>query len=251
MNHFIKTNKKKKVLIIIPARLESTRLPNKVLRLISGIPMIVRVAKRAETLKFAEVIVASGNKEICNVLDNYDVKNILTSKKHKSGTDRIFEVYKKIKKENYEIIINLQGDLPIFKDVLINSLLLIMQDKKTDIGTAVCELDNDEKSDKNIVKAEAKLNRGTGFAKNFVREVSNKKNFFHHIGIYAYRPETLKRFVSFEQTSEEIKRGLEQMRALNNDMKIKVIKVSSNPISVDTIDDLKKIRTLYKKKLFN
>ena len=130
MNHFIKTNKKKKVLIIIPARLESTRLPNKVLRLISGIPMIVRVAKRAETLKFAEVIVASGNKEICNVLDNYDVKNILTSKKHKSGTDRIFEVYKKIKKENYEIIINLQGDLPIFKDVLINSLLLIMQDKK-------------------------------------------------------------------------------------------------------------------------
>ena len=70
MNHFIKTNKKKKVLIIIPARLESTRLPNKVLRLISGIPMIVRVAKRAETLKFAEVIVASGNKEICNVLDN-------------------------------------------------------------------------------------------------------------------------------------------------------------------------------------
>ena len=251
MNHFIKTNKKKKILIIIPARLESTRLSNKVLRLISGIPMIVRVAKRAETLKFAEVIVASGNKEISSVLDNYDIKNILTSKTHKSGTDRIFEVYKKIKKENYEIIINLQGDLPIFKNELIYSLLHVMQDKKVDIGTAVCELDDYEESDNNIVKAEAKLKEGEGFAKNFVRKISHKKNFYHHIGIYAYRPETLTRFVSFEQTSEEIKRGLEQMRALNNDMKIKVIKVSNNPISVDTIEDLKKIRILYKKKLFN
>lgn len=250
MNHFIKTNKKKKLLILIPARLESTRLPNKVLRLIAGIPMIVRVAKRAQKLKFADVIVASGNKEISNVLDKYNIKNYLTSRKHKSGTDRIFEVYKKIKK-NYEIIINLQGDLPFFKDELIHSLLQIMQDNRTDIGTAVCELETHEKSDKNVVKAQVKLNGREGFAQNFLREVNDKNFFFHHIGIYAYRPETLKKFVSFKQTNEERTRGLEQMRALNHNMKIKIIKVSSNPISIDTMEDLKKIRLLYKKKLFN
>ncbi len=242
---------KKKIIIIIPARLESKRLPNKVLKIIDGEPMIVKVAKKSKNLNIGDVIVASGNKEICKVLNKFKIRNVLTTKNHKSGTDRIYEAFKKIYEDGNELIINIQGDLPYFSDSLVFSIIELMKNKNVDIGSAVCSLQKNELHDSNVVKAEAVFENKFGYATNFWRKADHCKNLYHHIGIYAFRPNSLKKFVNLKQTQEEISKGLEQMRALDNNMKIGLVKVSNNPISVDSIDDLKKIRLLLEKKLIN
>jgi len=245
------SNNQKKIIIIIPARLESKRLPNKVLKIIDGEPMIVKVAKKSKNLNVGNVVVASGNEEICKVLNKFNIKNVLTSKNHKSGTDRVYEAFKKICEDENELIINIQGDLPYFSDSLIFSIIELMKNKNVDIGSAVCSLEQNEFNDFNVVKAEAVFKSKFGYATNFFRETDHFTNLYHHIGIYAFRPNTLKKFVNLKQTQEEVSRGLEQMRALNNNMKIGLVKVSDNPVSIDSIDDLKKIRLLLRKNLIN
>lgn len=244
----INRNKKKlKVLVLIPSRLESLRLPRKPLRKIFGIPMIVRVANRAKAMNIGEVIVASGNKSICKILRENSIECFLTSENHKSGTDRIYEVFKKNFKKNIDVILNIQGDLPYFRSELIYETIDLMNDKTIDIGSAVCDLKEEEILDKNIVKAYVELDKKNhGIAIDFVREIKEKKNYYHHIGIYAYRPDTIKKFIKLKQTQIEKKRRLEQMRALENGMRIKVVKVRENPPSIDTFDDLKKIRLFFK-----
>ena len=246
----INRNKKKlRVLIIIPSRLESKRLPRKPLRNILGIPMIVRVANRAKDMNIGEVIVASGNKGICKVLKKNSINYFLTSKNHKSGTDRIFEAFKKSSNEDIDIILNIQGDLPYFKNELVFSTIDLMKDRKVDIGSAICDLQEEEILDNNIVKANVELDKkNQGMAINFVREVKDKKNYYHHIGIYAFRPDSLEKFINLKQTQLEKERKLEQMRALENGMKIKLAKVKENPPSVDTLFDLKKIRLFFREK---
>ena len=245
------SNNQKKIIIIIPARLESKRLPNKVLKIIDGEPMIVKVAKKSKNLNVGDVVVASGNKEICKVLNKFNIKNVLTSKNHKSGTDRVYEAFKKICVDENELIINIQGDLPYFSDSLIFSIIELMKNKNVDIGSAVCCLEQNELNDYNVVKAEVIFENKFGYATNFLRNTNHFTNFYHHIGIYAFRPDTLKKFVHLKQTQEEVSRGLEQMRALNNNMKIGLVKVSKNPVSIDSMDDLKKIRLLLRKNLIN
>ncbi len=238
-----KNKKNPKILTLIPARLESKRLPRKPLRLINGVPMIVRVAKRAEKISLGEVIVASGNKEICNILSKQNIKSFLTSSDHKSGTDRIYEVYKKLENKQFNFIINIQGDLPFFKKELIRKTLSLMNDPNVDIASAVCDLKKDEINDPNIVKAKVELdNKNNGFSYDFFRKVDKIKNCFHHIGIYVFNSSSLKKFVNLKPSRLEKKRNLEQMRAIENNMKIKVVKVSENPPSIDTPEDLKKIR---------
>lgn len=244
-------NNNKKIIIIIPARLESKRLPNKVLKIIDGEPMIVKVAKKSKSLRIGDVVVASGNERICKVLNKFKIKNVLTSKNHQSGTDRIYEAFKKIRKYENELIINIQGDLPYFSNSLIFSIVELMKDKKIDIGSAACNLEKNELNDSNIVKAEVVFKNNFGYATDFLRKTDHSPNLYHHIGIYAFRPTTLKKFVSLKQTKEEISRRLEQMRALNNNMKIGLVKASKNPVSIDSIDDLKKIRLLLRKKLIS
>ena len=213
--------------------------------------MIVKVAKKSKNLNVGDVVVASGNEEICEVLNKFNIKNVLTSKNHKSGTDRVYEAFKKMCEDENELIINIQGDLPYFSDSLIFSIIELMKNKHVDIGSAVCGLEQNELNDFNVVKAEVVFKNKFGYATNFLRETDHFTNLYHHIGIYAFRPNTLKKFVNLKQTQEEVSRGLEQMRALNNNMKIGLVKVSNNPVSIDSIDDLKKIRLLLRKNLIN
>ena len=210
----INRNKKKlRVLIIIPSRLESIRLPRKPLRKILGIPMIVRVANRAKDMNIGEVIVASGNKSICKVLKDNSINYFLTSEDHKSGTDRIFEAFKKSSNQDIDVILNIQGDLPYFRNELVLSTIDLMKDRTVDIGSAICDLQEEEILDNNIVKANVELDkRNQGVAMDFVREIKDKKNYYHHIGIYAFRPKSIEKFINLKQTRLEKERGLEQMR---------------------------------------
>ena len=242
----IKKNKKKpKVITIIPARLNSMRLKRKLLRNIKKVPMIVRVAENAKKKNLSQVLVATDSKQIQKICRVYGIKSVLTSKKHKSGTDRIYEAYKMIGKD-FDLIVNLQGDLPIFKKELVEKTINLFKDSKTQIASAICELGENELLDTNIVKAQVDLNsQNEGFAINFIRGQNEEKNLFHHIGIYVYKPEILEKFINLKQTKNELERKLEQMRAMDNSLKIKLVKVDSNPPSVDTINDLRKIRLLF------
>ena len=242
----IKKNKKnKKLIIIIPARLKSERLKKKLLRHIRKVPMIIRVAQNAIRHNLGEVWVATDSKKIFNLCHRNGINSLMTSERNKSGTDRISEAYKLISKK-FDLIVNLQGDLPIFNKELIQKTMNLFLDPKTEIGSAVCDLKDEELDDKNIVKAEVKLDSNNqGFAINFIRTIGSKKNFFHHIGLYVYRPDTLEKFVRLKQSKNEFERKLEQMRAMDNSMKIKLVKVEDTPPSVDTINDLKKIRLLF------
>ncbi len=248
----IDIKKKSNTIILIPARLESERLKNKPLKLINGVPMIAQVALRATKLGIGDVVVASGNQLITDTLNKYKIKSVMTSSKHKSGTDRIYEAFNHFKKVGYNYIVNLQGDLPFFRDCLISETIKLLKDHSVDIGSAVCELKKEEFGDSNIVKAIATLDKDySGFSKDFKRKVKSIKNCFHHIGIYVFRPSSLKKFVKLKRTSIEKKRNLEQMRALENGMTIKLVKVQQSPISVDTENDLKKVRYFFKKKIYN
>lgn len=238
--------KKENLVIIIPARLKSERLSEKLLRKINNVPMILRVAKSAINYKLGDVYVATDSKKIFNLCKKSHVNSVMTQANIKSGTDRVFSAYKALNKK-YDFIVNLQGDLPIFKKELIEKTVNLFFDDKTDIASAVCNLENSEIRDTNIVKANVILDeKNEGFAKDFVRVIKSKKNFYHHIGLYTYTPISLEKYVNLKQTFNEINRSLEQMRAIDNKMKIKVVKLKNNPPSVDTMEDLKKIRLLFK-----
>ena len=234
-----KIKKNHKTIIIIPARLESKRLDKKLLRDIQGKPMIQRVVEKAKEYGFSKVIVATDSKEIFKLCKKNNFEVMMSLQKHKSGTDRVYEAYSR---QNlfFDIVINLQGDLPLFEKDLIDSLIGLFDDKNVDIGTAVCDLKPEEINDKNVVKARVKLNGKIGYAIDFKRTIKSVKDNFHHIGIYAFRPKKLEQFVDLPQSENEINRNLEQLRAVDNNFKIKVIKVKNNPPSVDTFDDLEK-----------
>jgi len=242
-----KNKKRYKVIIIIPARIKSLRLRKKLLKNIAGLPMIVRVAKNAESLKIGRVIVGTDSLEIFNVCRNEGIETIITKRKHESGTDRVQEVFEVVAKD-YDLIANLQGDLPIFNKDLFSKTISLFSDSSVDIGSAVCELDNKEMDDQNIVKAKVSLDKNDiGFAEDFKRIIKRKKDHYHHIGMYIYRPSILEKFVKLKQSKKEKERKLEQMRALENKINIKLVKISYNPPSVDTQDDLRKIRLIFKK----
>ena len=239
--------KKSKLIIIIPARLESKRLSRKLLRKIQGTPMIVRVAKAAKKTSLGEVYVATDSKKISNLCEKNRINFVMTEATIKSGTDRIEKAYEIIG-DDFDFIVNLQGDLPLFKKDLIKKTLDLFMDNNTDIASAVCDIEGDELDDKNIVKAFVNLGPdGTGYATDFVRLTKDEISYYHHIGLYIYTPKSLKKFVELKQTKNEINRSLEQMRALDNQMKIKVVKLANSPPSVDTLEDLRKIRLLFKK----
>ena len=246
----IKNKNTLNTVIIIPARIDSSRLKKKLLRNISGLPMIVRVAQNAENLKMGRVIVGTDSREIYNECEKNNLETMMTKSSHKSGTDRVYEVYKILNKD-FDLIINLQGDLPIFKKDLLEKTIKLFSDDSVDIGSAVCDLEDSEINDNNIVKAKVILDDyDEGFALDFMRTVDCTKNIYHHIGVYIYKPNILKEFVSVLQSKREKERNLEQMRAMDNNYKIKLLKVGHNPPSVDTIEDLKKIRLHFKKNNF-
>ena len=231
-----------KNLIIIPSRLESSRLPNKPLADINGEPMIVHVYKRAKEANIANVIVAAGNVEIKEAIENIGGEAILTSSNHESGSDRIFEALNIYDKEyKFDNIINLQGDLPnIHKDALFR-IISLLESNDADISTLGVKISSEEEFlNPNIVKAYIKNISESNYVDDFDRrfDIGKEEFLYHHVGIYGYKRKALEAFVGFDQSKAEIERKLEQMRAIENGMKIVLGLIDELPISVDTQEDL-------------
>jgi len=237
-----------KTLTIIPSRLSATRLPGKPLLKINNLSIISHVFRKAQEANLGEVFVATEDQEIVDDVINNGGNAILTSRDHKTGTDRIYEALKKINLKDIDLIMNLQGDEPAINIEDIINLYKEMIKGNSRIGTLASKIkDFKDLENENIVKVVTDKNlENNQFskAKAFMRNSSNKNNIYHHIGIYCYSYEALEKFVKLSQTQNEIKNRLEQLRALDNDIKINVALAKSSPIGVDTKEDylaLKKI----------
>mgnify|MGYP006171725039 FL=1 len=228
----------------------ATRLPGKPLLKINNLSIISHVFKRAEEANIGEVVVATEDQEILTDVLKNGGRAILTSRDHKTGTDRIFEAYKKLDIKNVDYILNLQGDEPdINKDDIIN-LNNFMINHDADLGTLAATIQYDKMlNNKNIVKVivEDKLEeKNFPKALNFTREnlSINNQNIYHHIGIYSYKVSVLEKFVSLNQTNNEKINKLEQLRALDNKLKINVALAKSSPVGVDTEEDYLAIKKI-------
>ena len=238
-----------KTLVIIPSRLSATRLPGKPLLKINGTSMISHVFKKAEEANIGEVIVATEDQEIIEDVKKNGGQAILTKKKHKTGTDRIYEALQKFDASNIDLVMNLQGDEPLMNIEDIRDLNNQMKKNQSELGTLASEIkDKTVYENQNVVKVitTEKLD-GINFPQgiDFQRKITkNIENIYHHLGIYCYQKETLKKFVSFNQSINEIKNKLEQLRALDNNIKINVARAKSSPIGVDTDEDLVAIKKI-------
>lgn len=242
-------------IIVIPSRLASTRLPNKPLKLINGLPMIIQVVNRAKEANIAKVLVACGDQEIIDTLSIYGIDGILTEPSLPSGSDRIKEALDKYDPEkNYNIVINLQGDLPTVEKECIQDCLEILEKTNHDISTIGVKIEDtsEDISNPNIVKAivDFENNSLIGKANTFKRMLTQQeaKNCYHHIGIYGYRREALEKFTSLPPSNNELTHNLEQLRALDNGMSIGFKKSNTVPIGVDTAEDLEKAEHYLKSK---
>jgi len=242
------------IVIIIPARLNAERLPNKPLKLINKKEMILHVYDSAKISNVGEVIVATPDQEILDLVKKHKGHAVLTSNKHKTGTDRVFEVFEKKLKSTPEIIINFQGDMPNLNPQAIKYLAKHMKKNICDIATLASNLENDnEIKDPNVVKVLVENNIEKKFfakAVDFFRSSDKPLNklTYHHVGIYAFTNKALIRYVGLERSKLEVKRKLEQLRALENKMRIDVGYINTCPLSVDTEADLVAIKKVMKNK---
>jgi 3-deoxy-manno-octulosonate cytidylyltransferase (CMP-KDO synthetase) len=238
--------------ILIPSHLRATRLPNKPLLLINDKPMIVHCWQRAVESKVGDVYVATADEEIVKVIRDIGGKSILTSKEHKTGTDRIYEAIENNFSKKPKNIINLQGDMPNIDPLAIKLLDKFIKNNSYEIATLATKLNSKKDlENKNIVKVETKkemqINNFSNALDFFRLKDINQKNFYyHHIGIYGYQYETLKKFISLKRSNNEIARSLEQMRAMDNNISLIVGLTDSYPLGVDTIEDLEEIRNIMK-----
>ena len=237
-----------KTLTIIPSRLSATRLPGKPLLKINDISIISHVFMRAQEANIGDVVVAAEDQEIVDDVVNNGGRAILTGKNHKTGTDRIYEALNKLEVKDVDFVMNLQGDEPSININDIINLNKKMISNQSQMGTLAAKIkDLKDLENENIVKVITKdnLNKDKfSKAKDFLRRSSEVENIYHHIGIYCYSTDTLKKFVELDQSKNEIDNRLEQLRALDNDIEINVALASSSPIGVDTKEDylaLKKI----------
>ena len=238
-----------KTLVIIPSRLSATRLPGKPLLKINGISMISHVFKKAEEANIGEVIVATEDQEIIDDVKQNGGQAILTKNHHKTGTDRIYEALQIFGSTNIDLIMNLQGDEPLINIRDIKNLNDLMIKNSSQLGTLASNISNRRLyQDRNVVKVITKepLNKSNfPEALNFNRNINNEnENIYHHLGIYCYKLETLKKFVSYKQSNNEIKNRLEQMRALDNKIKINVAHAKYSPGGVDTEEDFVAIKKI-------
>jgi 3-deoxy-manno-octulosonate cytidylyltransferase (CMP-KDO synthetase) len=240
-------------LIIIPSRMQSKRLPGKPLLDIEGIPMVIRVAKQAIKSNVGLVYIACCDKEVYNTAINFGINVIMTNPNHNSGTDRIYEAFKNIDNSNkIDTIINLQGDMPTISSNIIRELVKLKETIPSDIYTLVNEInDENDKLDKDIVKVVLSVNKNEkyGRALYFSRSLIpyGKGPVYHHIGIYAYSRDSLEKFISLKPSNLEKRESLEQLRALEANMDIKVSIVEDNPIGVDNLADFNKACDYIKK----
>ncbi len=238
-----------KTVIVIPSRLDAQRLPNKPLKLINNKEMILHVYDAAKKSESGEVYVATPDQKIFDKVKSYGGNAVLTDQSHQTGTDRVFEIFKKTLKEDPEIIINLQGDMPNIKPNSIKQLADYMRQGKCEIATLASTLLDDEVYNENVVKVYTKekiKNLSFAAVSDFDRKITTSHNdlAYHHIGIYGYTKEALRKYVNLKRSKLELERSLEQMRAFENNMKIHVGFVISKPLSVDTEKDLDEIKKM-------
>jgi 3-deoxy-manno-octulosonate cytidylyltransferase (CMP-KDO synthetase) len=239
-----------KSVIIIPSHLKAKRLPNKPLLDINGLPLILHVLKNSQKSDIKKVYVATPDDEISNIIIKNQGEVIKTGNHHTNGTDRIFEALNKIQNQ-YDIIINIQGDMPNINKNTINKLNEFMiKNSNIEVATIAGNIKKEDYNNPNVVKVRTSkpLDHGQfNSAIDFFRTPEkNNTNIYHHIGIYAFRKSMLKKFVDLKKSKNEISRSLEQMRLIDNNIDIKIGLTKYNPLSVDTVEDLNNIRKLLK-----
>ena len=238
-----------KTLVIIPSRLSASRLPGKPLLKINGLSIISHVYKKAQEANIGEVFVAAEDQEIIEDVKKNGGEAILTNNNHKTGTDRIYEAFVKLGRKDIDLIMNLQGDEPLMNIEDIQKLNKHMIQTKRDLGTLAAKINNKKVFENHdIVKVitEESLD-DTKFPRaiNFMRKLDKENNqAYHHLGIYCYNVEILKRFISFKQSQNEIENRLEQLRALDNNINVNVALAKSSPIGVDTKEDFMAIKKI-------
>ena len=234
----------RKSIIIIPSRLAASRLPNKPLLNIKNKTLIMHVYENAVKSQVGEVFVATCDDEIASEVEKNGGKFVMTDKMHSTGTDRVYEASKKLGIQDEDIVINVQGDEPMISPIDIKNLNIVSRKLNLDISTLAHDIKkkNDYKNE-NIVKVVTKnkiTNKTTAEALNFYRIINpnNLRNMYHHIGVYLYKFSSLKKFVKLQKSKEELSQRLEQLRAVDNNMKINVLLANYFSSGIDTKKDL-------------
>lgn len=243
-----------KILGIIPSRYASTRFPGKPLALINGKTMIQRVYEQADSCEaIHRLLVATDHEAIFNHVKDFGGEPVMTSKSVGSGTERCFEAYKQIEKENddFDVVINIQGDEPFIHPDQIEKVAKLFTDRKVEIGTLIKKTSSKtELNDPNVVKVIRNLSDEAVYfsraALPFIRDKEKKNSydtimFYKHVGLYGYRTQTLKQLAQLPESNLEKAESLEQLRWLENGFKIHVVETEKDIIGIDTYDDLIKV----------
>ena len=238
-----------KSLVIIPSRLNSTRLPEKPLILIKGKSLVNRVYHQVKKCKNkTDILIATDNEKIVDHVKSFNGEVVLTNKKHISGTDRCNEAVQSLNK-TYDLIINVQGDEPIINPQIIDEIINTFDDINDEIITVAKEINKPiEIDNEHIVKVEFNSEM---IAKDFFRKSKNKNEnlFYKHYGIYAFKPSILKEVCDLKPTQNELNNNLEQLRWLDNNYKIRIMKTKFCNVSIDTKEDIEYLLKKYSQEL--
>ena len=237
-------------MIIIPARIGSSRFPNKVLADINGMPMVIRTAKAVESID--RVAIATDSQEVINIAKKYGIQAVMTSIEHQSGTDRIYEASKKLDLEDEEIIINVQGDEPFIEEEVVRAVFDLTKDNASNdnimMNSCYKKINNPEADDPNIVKV---VTDDHGEALYFSRAKVPYPRDHHfdeykgHIGIYGFTKKSLAKFCELEVSPLEDIEKLEQLRALYHGYEVAMVEVETQSFGIDTPDDLERALKIY------
>jgi len=240
-----------KIVGIIPSRYGSSRFPGKALALIKGKPMIEHVFMRAsECERLTDIWIATDDRSIKSCVEEFGGKVIITKKEHPTGTDRISEAARYLKLSPSDIVVNIQGDQPLFKGKVLNLLIdSMLNDPSIQMSTLIYRIrDQREIDDRNCVKVVMDLNGFAIFFSRspipFYRDREIDRIYYKHLGFYAYRMDFLKRYPTLPRGRLEVAESLEQLRAIENGIKIKVVESPSDSYEVDTPQDIEKIERL-------
>jgi len=238
-------------IVVIPARMQATRLPGKPMADIHGHPMIVHVWRRAMAAGAGRVVVATDSEEILDAVRRVGGEAVMTRADHVSGSDRVFEAVSRVDPEgDADVVVNLQGDLPTLEPRLVTRCIAPLARRAVHIATLAAEIeDESERTKSSVVKVIGTPDRDDAArlrALYFSRATApwGEGPLYHHIGIYAYRRSALERFVSLPPSPLELREKLEQLRALEDGMRIDVAVVDTVPLGVDTPEDLERARDL-------
>ncbi|HEX2591557.1 MAG TPA: 3-deoxy-manno-octulosonate cytidylyltransferase [Rhizomicrobium sp.] len=235
-------------IVLIPARLASTRLPDKPLADIAGSPMIVRVWRQAVAAALGPVVVAVAEREIAAAIESAGGRAVLTDPDLPSGTDRINAALQSVDPDGkHDVVVNLQGDLPALDPAYVKAVVDVLASANADMATLAAEIDDPADYDnpsvvKPVVAWDATGTRGRALYFTRARAPTGEGPLFHHVGIYAFRRAALERFVALPPSPLEKREKLEQLRALEAGMSIAIARIDSVPLSVDTPADLEKAR---------